>query len=84
MDSLEDALSCRPDRYLGPAERRVAGEPETCSISARLLSGERVMVGGVADPPSKVVEDLARAAGAQVRDVEEEKCAQTTDLFRAG
>lgn len=25
------------------------------------------MVGGVADPPSKVVEDLARAAGAQVR-----------------
>ena len=56
-----------PGRYRGPPERGVAGEPDACAISARLLSGERVMVGGVADPPSKVVENLVKAAGAEVR-----------------
>lgn len=40
---------------------------ETKSISSSLLEGERVMLGGIADPPPSVVEKLAVATGAQVR-----------------
>lgn len=39
------------------------------------------MVGGVADPPSKVVEDLARAAGAQVRVFGERKTCLAYEVY---
>lgn len=55
------------DRYRGPAVDATAGAVAACSISSRLLVGERVMVAGVTDPPTGVVESLVKAAGAEVR-----------------
>lgn len=65
-------------RYRGPSPEggAVLGEEdagkdpaaaETCSISSSLLAGELVALGGISDPPPQVAENLARAAGAQVR-----------------
>ncbi|CAN0385143.1 unnamed protein product, partial [Ectocarpus sp. 8 AP-2014] len=75
-----DSEAFRPDRYRGPAleggsiegaeeggSATAAGSAkETRSISSGLLQGERVMLGGIADPPPSVVENLAVATGGQI------------------
>ncbi|CBJ26768.1 expressed unknown protein [Ectocarpus siliculosus] len=75
-----DSEAFRPDRYRGPAleggsvegpeeggSATAAGATkESRSISSSLLQGERVMLGGIADPPPSVVETLALATGGQI------------------
>ncbi|CAM9224180.1 unnamed protein product, partial [Ectocarpus sp. 12 AP-2014] len=75
-----DSEAFRPDRYRGLAleggsvegpeeggSATAAGATkESRSISSNLLQGERVMLGGIADPPPSVVENLAVATGGQI------------------
>lgn len=76
---LSFSLSCFRSRYGGPsglgaAMPPAAGGGQTCSISSRLLVGEKVMLAGVSDPPPDVGESLVQATGAQVSDAEGGAC----------
>lgn len=49
----------------GNLEERAGSDFDAAPRSSCLLRGERVLVGGVADPSPSVVQDLAKAAGAE-------------------